>query len=93
MKAVPVWLRYTLLRVLLFAAPLVVLLIAGVSPWIAVLVAALFGFSASLLFLRRQREEFATDLYAARRREAPTARDDAEAEDGAVDASEQRSSE
>jgi hypothetical protein len=85
-KAVPVWLRYTLLRVLLFAAPLIVLLIAGVTPWIAVLVAALFGFSASLIFLRRQREEFASDLYAARHREAPAARDDAEAEDAAVDA-------
>lgn len=91
MKAVPVWLRYTLLRVLLFAAPLIVLLIAGVSPWIAVVVAALFGFSASLLFLRRQREEFATDLYAARRRgETSTERADADAEDSAVDASEQR---
>ena len=86
MKAVPVWLRYTLLRVLLFAAPLIVLLIAGVTPWIAVLVAALFGFSASLIFLRRQREEFASGLYAARHRETPAARDDAEAEDAAVDA-------
>ena len=91
MNAVPVWLRYTLLRVVLFAAPLIVLLIAGVSPWIAVLVAALFGFSASLLFLRRQREEFATDLYTARRRgETRTERADADAEDGAVDATEQR---
>jgi hypothetical protein len=92
-KAVPVWLRYTLLRVLVFAAPLIVLLIAGVSPWIAVLVAALFGFSASLIFLRRQREEFASDLYAARHREAPVVRDDDEAEDAAVDATDQRPSE
>ena len=89
MKAVPVWLRYTLLRVLLFAAPLIVLLIAGVTPWIAVLVAAVFGFSASLIFLRRQREEFASGLYTARHRETPVARDD-EAEDAAVDASERR---
>lgn len=88
MKAVPVWLRYTLLRVVLFAAPLIVLLIAGVTPWIAVLVAAVFGFSASLIFLRRQREEFATGLYAARHRETPVAGDDDEAEDAAIDASE-----
>lgn len=93
MKAVPVWLRYTLLRVLLFAAPLIVLLVAGVTPWIAVLVAALFGFSASLIFLRRQREEFASGLYAARHRETPVARDDDEAEDAAVDASEHRPAE
>lgn len=86
MNAIPVWLRYTLLRVLLFAAPLVVLLIAGVTPWIAVLVAALFGFSASLIFLRRDREQLASDLYAARHREAPVVRDDDEVEDAAVDA-------
>lgn len=92
MNAIPLWLRYTLLRVLLFAVPLAVLLIAGVTPWIAVLVAALFGFSASLIFLRRQREQLATDLYAARHREAPVARDDAEAEDAAVDAAAERPS-
>lgn len=86
MNAIPVWLRYTLLRVLLFAAPLAVLLIAGVTPWIAVLVAALFGFSASLIFLRRDREQLASDLYAARHRETPVVRDDDEAEDAAVDA-------
>ncbi|MGR0219670.1 DUF4229 domain-containing protein [Agromyces sp. ZXT2-6] len=86
MNEIPVWLRYTLLRVLLFAAPLVVLLVAGVTPWIAVLVAALFGFSASLIFLRRQREQLAEDLYAARHRETPVARDDDEVEDAAVDA-------
>lgn len=86
MNAIPLWLRYTLLRVLLFAAPLAVLLIAGVTPWIAVLVAALFGFSASLIFLRRQREQLAEDLYAARHREARVARDDDEVEDAAVDA-------
>jgi hypothetical protein len=85
-NAIPVWLRYTLLRVLLFAAPLAVLLIAGVTPWIAVLVAALFGFSASLLFLRREREQLASDLYASRHRETPVVRDDDEVEDAAVDA-------
>ncbi|WP_353816006.1 DUF4229 domain-containing protein [Agromyces sp. SYSU T00266] len=90
MKALPVWLRYTLLRVLLFAAPLVVLLVAGVTPWISVIVAALFGFSASLIFLRKQREELATDLYAARHREQPVVTDDDEAEDAAVDRAEQR---
>ncbi|MBM7503264.1 DUF4229 domain-containing protein [Agromyces aurantiacus] len=93
MKSVPVWLRYTLLRVLLFVAPLVVLLVAGVTPWISVLVAALFGFSASLLFLRRQREQFASDLYAARHRETPVVREDDEVEDAAVDASEHRPAE
>jgi hypothetical protein len=92
-KALPVWLRYTLLRVLLFAAPLVVLLVAGVTPWIAVLVAALFGFSASILFLRKHREQLAEDLYAARHREKPAVTADDEAEDAAVDESDHRSAE
>jgi hypothetical protein len=89
-NALPVWLRYTLLRVLLFAAPLVVLLVAGVTPWIAVLVAALFGFSASLIFLRKQRERLAEDLYAARHREQPATTADDAAEDAAIDEADQR---
>jgi hypothetical protein len=42
-KSVPVWIWYTALRILLFAVPLAVLLIAGVNPWISAAVAALFG--------------------------------------------------
>jgi hypothetical protein len=87
-KSVPTWIWYTALRVLLFAVPLAVLLIAGVNPWVSAAVAALFGFSASLLFLRRQREEIAGDLYAARHREKPAVREDDEEEDAAVDAAE-----
>ncbi|WP_160144712.1 DUF4229 domain-containing protein [Acidovorax sp. SLBN-42] len=86
MKSVPVWIWYTALRILLFAVPLTVLLVAGVNPWVSAAVAAVFGLSASLIFLRRQRESIATDLYAARHRETPVVRDDDEAEDAAVDA-------
>jgi len=82
---VPVWIWYTALRILLFAVPLAVLLAFGVNPWISTLVAALFGLSASLLFLRRPRESMSSDLYAARHRETPLVRDDDEAEDAAVD--------
>ena len=81
----PVWIWYTALRILLFAVPLAVLLAFGVNPWISTLVAALFGLSASLLFLRRTRESMSSDLYAARHRETPLVRDDDEAEDAAVD--------
>ena len=85
MNSAPTWLRYTLLRVLLFGAPLAVLLIAGVTPWISVVVAALFGFSSSLIFLRGMREQLATELYDARHREQPVVRDDDEVEDAVVD--------
>ena len=82
----PVWIWYTALRILLFAVPLAVLLIAGVNPWVSAAVAALFGLSASLVFLRRPRETLSSELYAARHRETPAPRDDDEVEDAAVDA-------
>ena len=82
----PVWIWYTVLRVLLFAVPLGVLLVAGVNPWVSAAVAALFGLSASLIFLRRPRESIANDLYAARHRGTPEVRDDDAVEDAAVDA-------
>jgi len=84
-KSVPTWIWYTALRILLFAAPLAVLLIAGVNPWVSAAIAAVFGLSASILFLRRQREQIAGDLYAARHREKPAVREDDEVEDTAVD--------
>ena len=86
MKSVPVWLWYTVLRIVLFAVPLAVLLLAGVNPWVSAAVAAVFGLSASLIFLRRQRESISTDLYAARHRETPAVRADDEEEDAALDA-------
>ena len=81
----PVWIWYTALRVVLFAVPLAVLLAAGVQPWVSAAVAAVFGLSASLIFLRRARESMSSDLYAARHREAPVVRADDDEEDAAVD--------
>ncbi|WP_082571142.1 DUF4229 domain-containing protein [Agromyces sp. Root1464] len=85
MKSVPVWIWYTALRVLLFAVPLAVLLIAGVNVWVSAAIAALFGLSASLIFLRRARNAMSSDLYAARHRETPVANADDEAEDAALE--------
>ena len=85
MKSVPVWIWYSAVRIVLFAVPLAVLLAAGVDPWVSAAVAALFGLSASLLFLRRPRESMSSELYAARHRETPAVRADDEAEDAAVE--------
>jgi hypothetical protein len=85
-KSVPVWLKYTVLRVLLFAVPFTVLMLAGVTWWISALVAALFGLAASAVFLRTSRDEMSRNLYAARHREAPAPTVDADAEDAAIDA-------
>lgn len=87
MKSVPVWIWYTVLRIVLFAVPLAVLLAVGVNVWVSALIAALFGFSASFLFLRRARESMSRDLYAARHREQPVVHEDDEVEDAAIDAS------
>jgi hypothetical protein len=84
-KSVPTWIWYTALRILLFAVPLAVLLWAGVNPWVSAAVAALFGLSASLIFLRKPREEIAGDLYAARHREKPAVHEDDDEEDAAID--------
>jgi len=91
-KSVPVWIWYTALRILLFAVPLAVLLIANVNVWVSTLVAAVFGLSASLLLLRKPREALSGDLYAARHREQPLVRDDDAVEDAAVEAVEQDAS-
>lgn len=81
----PVWIWYTALRVLLFAVPLAVLLIAGVNVWVSAAIAALFGLSASLIFLRRARDAMSSDLYAVRHRETPVVNEDDEAEDAAIE--------
>ncbi|WP_082600708.1 DUF4229 domain-containing protein [Agromyces sp. Root81] len=85
MKSVPVWIWYTALRVLLFAVPLTVLLLAQVDPMVSAIIAAVFGLSASLLLLRRPRESMSNDLYAARHREKPVVNEDDEVEDAAIE--------
>jgi hypothetical protein len=85
-KSVPAWLKYTVLRVLLFAVPFTVLMLAGVVWWLSAIVAALFGVAASAVFLRGARDEMSQRLYAARHRETPEVAVDDEAEDAAIDA-------
>ncbi|TDW30399.1 DUF4229 domain-containing protein [Cryobacterium psychrophilum] len=85
MKSVPSWVSYSVYRVLLFAAPLAILLILGIKEWIAAVVAAIVGMSLSFIFLRKPRENVARDLYAARHRDQPLVHEDAEREDAALD--------
>jgi len=86
MKAVPVWVTYSVYRVLLFAVPLTILLALQITWWIAALVAALIGVCLSYLFLRKPRERVARGLYEARHPATKTAvHPDAESEDAAID--------
>ncbi len=85
MKGIPSWVTYTVLRLLLFVVPLVVLLLLHVDAWIAVVAAALVGLCLSYILLRRPREAVARDLYEVRHRDKPSVSADDEAEDSAVD--------
>jgi len=85
MKAVPAWLSYSLLRVLMFAVPLGVLLALRIEWWLAALVAAVIGLCLSYIFLRTPRENVARDLYAARHPASEPVHPDAESEDAVLD--------
>ena len=80
----PTWVWFSIIRVLLFAVPFAVLMLASVPWWLSAIVAALFGLAASYLFLRKPREELARDLHAARTRTKPAPTTDDEAEDAAL---------
>jgi mannitol-specific phosphotransferase system IIBC component len=86
MKSVPAWVLYTVYRILAFAVPLAILLLLGIEPWLAALLAAIIGFCLSYILLRTRREEVARDLYAAtqRAKKAPVRSDD-ETEDAAIE--------
>jgi hypothetical protein len=84
-KGIPSWVTYTVLRLLLFVAPLAILLLVGVEAWISVVAAALIGLCLSYVLLRRPREAVSRDLYEVRHREKPLVSADDEAEDSAID--------
>ncbi|WP_104162840.1 DUF4229 domain-containing protein [Cryobacterium sp. N22] len=88
MKAVPAWLVFTVLRVLMFAVPFVVLSLLGIEGWLAALLAAVIGLCLSYIFLRAPRDTVARGLYEVRHRDKEPVHPDAESEDAAVDRAE-----
>jgi hypothetical protein len=84
-KRIPSWITYTVLRLLVFAVPLVILLLVGLVWWLAVIAAALIGLCLSYIFLSRPRNAVSSDLYAVRHREKPVRSEDDDVEDAAVD--------
>ncbi|MDQ1583515.1 MAG: hypothetical protein QOF36_1569 [Microbacteriaceae bacterium] len=82
----PPWAKYTVLRLLLFAVPLVVLLLFQVAWPVAVIAAALIGLCLSYLLLRTQRDAVARKVYESRHKETPIVTVDSEVEDAAIDA-------
>lgn len=86
MKRIPSWITYTVLRLLVFAVPLVILLLLGLVWWFSVIAAALIGLCLSYIFLTRPRNAISSDLYAVRHRSTPARSEDDDIEDAAVDA-------
>lgn len=80
----PPVLVYTALRLLAFFVPLGVLLLVGIEPWIAAVVAALFGMALSFIVLRRPREKVAEGIYARRHGDHTPDTTDEDAEDAAA---------
>jgi len=82
------FLLYSLLRVGIFAVVLAVLLVIGLEPWLAAVIAAVVGLCISYIFFRQQRDRLALSLVELRARSGRD--DDADAENEAIDASESR---
>ncbi|ANF32315.1 hypothetical protein A0130_12095 [Leifsonia xyli] len=74
-----------MLRLLVFAVPLVILLLVGVVWWLAVIAAALIGLCLSYIFLSRPRNAVSSDLYAVRHRDKPATSEDDDVEDAAIE--------
>jgi F0F1-type ATP synthase assembly protein I len=73
------WIFYTLVRIGLFAGVFAVLYAVGFQPWLAAVIAAVIGLCVSYLFLRKTRDQVASDLYDRRHANADE-RSDEEAE-------------
>lgn len=63
-RRIPVWLTFTVLRLLFFAVPLVVVYLLGGNIVLAAAAAAIIGACLSVILLHRQRAEVAAELEA-----------------------------
>lgn len=63
------WIKYTIIRVALFAGVLAVLLLfTPAPPWLATVIAAVVGFCVAYIFFRPQRDELAESIASRRER-------------------------
>lgn len=78
------WVRYSIIRIGLFAAVLAVLIALGIEWWISALLATVIAFATSYIFFARQRDRLAADL-ASRLAKNQKPDTDALAEDDAIE--------
>ena len=80
------WIWFSLMRLAAFAIPLVIMLLLGVAPWLAALLAAIIGLCVSYIFFARTRNALSESLYENRKnKRISTQQADEDAEDAAVD--------
>ena len=79
------WIKYSLIRLAIFIVVLVVLLIIGMNPFLAAVVAAVAGLVIAYIFFRRIRDEVAAELAARGTKAIPVKNVDTDAEDEALD--------
>ncbi len=72
------WIKYTLLRLIVFAVILAALLVVQLNVFIATFIAAVLGLAISALFFRKLRDQVALELAERRQKPATTTADDAE---------------
>lgn len=65
-KRFPAWLSYTLLRLIFFVAPFIVLWLIGFEPWMAAILAAVIALSLSIIFLSKFRNATSESIARAR---------------------------
>ena len=75
------WLLYSVIRLAIFAVVLSVLLLAQTPGWIAAIIAAVFGFAASYIFLGKLRTQVAQTVEDRRTGKTHARTDDEDAED------------
>ncbi len=82
------WIKYSLIRLAIFVVVLAVLLLVGMNPFLAAVVAAVAGFVLSYIFFRKVRDEVAAELAARGTKAVAVKNVDTDAEDAALDAQE-----
>ena len=74
------------MRLAAFALPLAIMLLLGMTPWLAAVLSAIIGLCVSYIFFAKTRNALSESLYEKRAAKAVNSDKDADAEDAEVEA-------
>ncbi|MEG2489584.1 MAG: DUF4229 domain-containing protein [Aurantimicrobium sp.] len=80
------WFWFSLMRLAAFAVPLAIMLLLGMTPWIAAVLSAIIGLCVSYIFFAKTRNALSESLYEKRAAKNVNHDKDADAEDAEVEA-------